>query len=406
MKKTGIFLCLLTVALLTNAQILTREDSLANGMTMTGKNTVLSGYGQVKVNYDLRQETGEASLTRNVLFVGHRFNDKIVFFSEMELENAKIGGGAASGELSMEQLFLKIDINRSMYLVTGLFIPRLGIINENHLPTTFNGNDRPFVETFVIPSTWREIGVGLYGQPRSIPGFNYSVAVVNGLNAGRFQFGTGIREGRFEGNRATASNIAITASALYYYKDFRFQVSGYYGGSSGLPKIEADSLQLQSGLFGTPVSLGEANIQYHSNGWQFKALASAVSLPQAFSINRAYASNTPEMITGAYAELGYNLMYLGKNKPKQNLTLFCRYETLNLNYRLPVNGINDDFQKKQYIVTGLSYLPMHGVSFKLDFVYSHTGNYNKELYVVNPYTTQRPFYQDNSYVNLGFGYSF
>jgi hypothetical protein len=323
----------------------------------------------------------------------------------MELEDAKIGPNA-SGEISMEQLFLKLDINRNMYLVTGLFIPRIGIINENHLPTTFNGNDRTFVETYIIPSTWREIGVGLYGQPRSMPGFNYSVAIVNGLNAGGFQMGSGIREGRFEGSKATASNIAITASALYYYKNFRLQASGYYGGSSGLSKIQADSLQLQSGMFGSPVALAEANVQYHNKGLQFKALATAVNIAQAYQINRAYANNTPQMMTGAYAELGYNVLYLGKNTPKQNLTLFCRYETLNLNARIAANGVRDDFQQKTFLVTGITYQPMYGISFKFDYVHSYTGNYNKELYVVNPYTTQRPFYQANNYINLGFGYSF
>jgi hypothetical protein len=230
--------------------------------------------------------------------------------------------------------------------------------------------------------------------------------VVDGFNAGGFQMGTGIREGRFEGSKATASNIAITASALYYYKNFRLQASGYYGGSSGLSKIQADSLQLQSGMFGTPVALGEANVQYHNNGLQFKALATVVNIAQAYSINRAYANNTPEMMTGAYAELGYNVLYLGKNKPKQNLTLFCRYETLNLNKRIAVNGIRDDYQQKTFLVAGVTYQPMHGVSFKFDYVHSQTGNFNKELYVVNPYTTQRPFYQANNYINLGFGYSF
>jgi len=76
----------------------------------------------------------------------------------------------AGGEISLEQCFLKFNLNRDNYLVAGLFTPRIGIMNENHLPTTFNGNDRPFVETLIIPSTWREVGVGLYGDIRAIPG--------------------------------------------------------------------------------------------------------------------------------------------------------------------------------------------------------------------------------------------
>jgi hypothetical protein len=70
------------------------------------------------------------------------------------------------------------NINRNNYIVGGLFIPRIGITNENHLPTTFNSNDRPFVEQFVIPATWRELGISVYGQIPKIPGLNYSAVIM------------------------------------------------------------------------------------------------------------------------------------------------------------------------------------------------------------------------------------
>ena len=120
------------------SQVLTREDSLSAGLIRSNNTTVISGYGQAKVEYDFRTRTAVANLTRNVLFLGHKFSNRIYFFSEMELENAKVVGGKPSGEISMEQLFLKFNINRDLYLQAGLFIPRIGLINENHLPTTFN----------------------------------------------------------------------------------------------------------------------------------------------------------------------------------------------------------------------------------------------------------------------------
>ena len=209
------------------AQVLTREDSLSAGLIRSNNTTVLSGYGQIKAEYDFRLKTATANLTRNVLFVGHKFSNRIYFFSELELENAKVVGGQPSGEISMEQLFLKFSVNRDMYIQAGLFIPRIGITNENHLPTTFNGNDRPFVETFVIPATWREIGVGLYGRVRSISGFNYSVAIMNGLSSKAFVNGSGIKEGRQEGSNASAANLAVTASALYYVKSWRLDPANW-----------------------------------------------------------------------------------------------------------------------------------------------------------------------------------
>src|SRR3954463_6511128 len=85
------------------SQVLTREDSLTAGLIRNNNTTVLSGYGQMKVGYDARNKTATANLTRNVLFIGHRFSNTIYLFSELELEDAKVVGGKASGEISMEQ---------------------------------------------------------------------------------------------------------------------------------------------------------------------------------------------------------------------------------------------------------------------------------------------------------------
>lgn len=405
MKRILYPLILLSVASVSYGQILTREDSLSAGLIRRDQTTVISAYGQVKVEYDAQYHTATANLTRNVLFLGHRFSNTVYFFSEMELENAKVVGGEPSGEISMEQLFLKFNINRDVYLTAGLFIPRIGIINENHLPTTFNGNDRPYVETFLIPATWREIGVGLYGNVRSIAGLNYSFAILNGLNSAAFRNGSGIREGRFEGGNATSSNIAVTGSLLYYVKNWRLQTSAYYGGSAGLSKREADSLKLDSGPFGTPVSLLEANAQYHFNRLSFRALAAVVKIPGAFEINRAYANNTPSMMTGAYAEIGYNIYPLIVTGSTKDFTLFARYEFLDLNYKLPVNGIENGVLKKNYTVVGFRFHPVQGVVVKADYVLRRTGERNPEL-VVTPFPQALPYYTSNGFVNIGIGYSF
>jgi hypothetical protein len=412
-KRTSLLYCYLTVIILivsssvSTAQVITREDSLNAGLTPKNNPTVISGYGQAKVQYDLRFNTGVANLTRNVLFIGHRFSNRISFFSELELEDAKVVGGKASGEISMEQLFLKFNINRNNYLVAGLFIPRIGIINENHLPTTFNTNDRPYVEQLIIPSTWRELGVGVYGQIPKVPGLNYSAALLNGLNSGGFVQGSGVGGGKFEGNNASASNLAVTGALLYYYRHFRMQVSTYYGGSAGLSQKQGDSLKLDYGAFGTPVALNEANIQYNgTNGIHFKALGCFVTIKDADRINVAYANNTPSSMYGYYAEVGYNLFQPFTRLNSKSLLLFARYEAMNLNASLPKNGVEDGLQEKQYLIAGLHFQPLKGVSVKLDYVQRITGEYNKLLYVTNPYASNIPFYTTYQFINLGIGYSF
>lgn len=397
---------LLTITLLSaEAQILTREDSLQANLSTRDANTFISGYGELKAAYDFNDETAHANITRCVLFVGHRFNSKISFFSELELEDAKIEGGEAGGELALEQFYLRFNICRNTYLAAGLFTPRLGIINENHLPTTYFGNNRPYVERLIIPATWREIGVSIYGSINKIIGLNYTFGIVNGLNAAGFENGTGIRGGRFEGRDATASNLATTGSLLYYLKDFRFQVSGYYGGTVGLNKRDADSLNLDGGPFGTPVSLMEANVQYTGKLLTFRALFAQVMIPDAESINNAYASNTPESFYGAYAEAGLNLIYLFNKETKKSLNLFARYETMDLNKQIPSNGIENDLNKKDFITAGLTFQPIHGVIIKADYVYSKTGEPNPKL-ILNPSPQAPAFQSTNGFFNLGFGYSF
>jgi hypothetical protein len=402
----SIILTVLSLSIISaSAQVMTREDSLQANLDARDANTYISGYGELKYEYDFVDETAHTNLTRSVLFVGHRFNNKISFFSELELEDAKIEGGEPGGEISLEQFYLRFNINKDLYLVGGLFTPRLGIINENHLPTTYNGNDRPYVETFVIPATWREIGISIYGALPSINGLNYSFGIVNGLNSAGFENGNGIRGGRFEGSNASASNLAVTGSLLYHMKNWRFQASGYFGGSAGLNGRDADSLQLESGMFGTPVSLTEADIQYNGKLISFRALYAIGMIPDAQSINAAYANNVPESFSGAYAEAGINLLYLFNKETKKNLTLFARYETMDLDQKIAENGIENDVNEKQYIVTGLTFKPIHGVAIKADYVYRKTGEQNPAL-ILNPSPQAPAFSSTNGFFNLGFGLSF
>jgi len=406
MKTKLLSALLLLLGTLCQAQIITKEDSLNAGLTSPRSNTVISGYGEALYRRDLRLQTATANLPRIITFIGHKFNKNITFFSETELENTKVDGTPSGGEISLEQAFLKLSVSREYYFTAGLFIPRIGLINENHLPNTFNGNQRPMVETLLIPATWREIGVGFYAAPNRIPGLNLNIAVVNGLDAGGFSSSRGIGGGRAEGRFATARNIAITGAALYYYNNWRFQASAYYGGSVGYSNHIADSLKLQTGAFGTPVTLVEANAVYHNNGFTFKALATAIFIKDASSINRAFANNTPSAMNGGYVEVAYDILHgLSKGTSERQLTLFGRYERIKMAASVPENGILDEQYNQQYVFAGLAYYPIRSVALKADVQIVSTGTPNTSL-ILNPYPAAQPYYAKRSYLNVGLAYSF
>jgi hypothetical protein len=70
----------------------------------------------------------------------------------------------------------------------------------------------PLLEQYIIPSTWRELGIGWYGTFNRL---QLSGAIMNGLNSAFMEHGTGLKDARNEGAFATANNIAVTASAVY-----------------------------------------------------------------------------------------------------------------------------------------------------------------------------------------------
>ncbi len=403
MKQIYLNLFLLCCGLSVSAQVITREDSLNAGLVRSNNPTVISGYGEASYKYNTHYQTGVANLDRVVVFLGHRFSKKISLFTETEIENAKVSG-SSHGEISLEQAFIKFNANKDLYVVAGLFLPRIGIINENHLPTTFNSVARPQLETQLIPSTWRELGIGIYYSVPRIPGLNLSACLINGLSAQGMGGGQGIVNARFEGSNASASNLAVNAAVLYYYKHFRFQVSGYYGGSVGLAPRSADSLKLNSGAFGTPVGVFEANAQYLTKGFYAKALACIVTIPDAQYINRAYANNTPSSMNGFYVEAGYNILHKTKFENKK-LNVFGRYESFDLNAAVPVNGIRNDAWRKSYVTGGVSFQPVQGVLVKADVQVLTTGNYNQTL-IINPNPSAAPYVTQQTFVELGIAYSF
>ncbi len=393
----------------TNAQklVMTNEDSLQSGGNT--QKTVISGYGSAYYQRNFDQEQSVATLERAVLFVGHQFSQKVSFFSELEVENAKVEGGVSNNaEVSMEQAFLKFNLNAHQYLIGGLFTPRIGILNENHLPVNFNGVERPMVETLIIPATWRELGVGFYGNSENIP-LNYSIAIMNGLEGQNFVHGTGIQGGRAEGNLASANNIALSAALQYYWKNFKFQISGYTGGTVTLSPRGSDSLGLNSGAFGTPLYLGEADAQYEYNAWSAKALGVYISYPDAGKMNTVYGNNTATGMYGAYVEIAYNWLFKEqiRQKTKAAFISFARFEALNMNSSIAANGegIYDGTEQQTHLIMGFGYLPIPNVVIKADVRLLHTGPQNPAL-VVNPAPNALPYNQNNQFLNVGVGYSF
>lgn len=148
--------------------------------------TVIGSYGEFNYNNNdsSASRPSELDMQRFVLYVGHEFNDRIRFFSEIEIEHTFIqdtDDGGTPGQISVEQAFAQFDIADQMRLNAGILLMPLGILNEIHEPVTFFGVERNPIESQIIPSTFREGGIGLQGAIGST-GISYDALFTTGLN--------------------------------------------------------------------------------------------------------------------------------------------------------------------------------------------------------------------------------
>jgi hypothetical protein len=172
------------------------------------------GYGEALYqNFAGKDQSGapsgkddQVTLLRAVVYLGYKFDDHFLLNTELEYENAVVASDK-NGEAEVEFAYIDYRHSRAFNARAGLVLIPMGLVNPLHEPTSFLGALRPDVEDRIIPSTWREIGLGVYGEAGPVTYYGY---LVNGLNAQGYT-AEGIREGRQEGSEALARNWAFTA---------------------------------------------------------------------------------------------------------------------------------------------------------------------------------------------------
>ena len=160
----------------------------------------IGGYGEARYKNN-SEGSDEADFLRGVIYMGYKYSEKWVFNSEIEFEHAST---SKEGSASVE--FANIDYLASdeIGLRAGLLLVPMGFINKLHEPTTFLGTQRPETEKRIIPSTWRENGLGVFGD---VAGFSYEAYAVNGLKGEDFD-DSGFRGGRQKSSEARADHNA------------------------------------------------------------------------------------------------------------------------------------------------------------------------------------------------------
>lgn len=323
---------------------------------------MLSGYMDFHLNKPAGQP-GVLDFHRFVLLFSHKFSDRIRFVGELELEHAFVEGLEEAGELELEQAYLDFLLERRINLRAGMVLVPIGIINERHEPPVFNGVERPFVDTVIVPSTWFEVGAGVHGEIGT--GWRYRAYVLAPLNALEFTADEGIRGGRQKGSQADVRNVAFTGRMEYVgIRGLQVGISGWRGESSfAVPRLD------------TTVGIAETDARYRAGRFEARAqyahvwISDAANLNDSVSRSTGVSPNVANQLRGFYTEAAYRIWDQGAPR---DLVAFVRYENFDTQFRMPSGYLPlKEFDREAW-VAGLTYFPDPDVAVKIDFV--HTNN--------------------------------
>ncbi|WP_242206048.1 hypothetical protein [Aestuariivivens insulae] len=324
-----------------------------------GKAVTVGAYGELTYNQP-ESQNGELDVQRLVLLFGYKFNDKTQFVTELELEHVE--------EVFVEQAFVNYAVGSNVSLRGGLMLVPMGIVNEFHEPTTFNGVERPAVDNVIIPTTWREIGVGVTGRFNDLS-LGYQAYVFNGFKSttsdgagglsGFLKGSNGLRGGRQKAIKSTVDSPTLSLKLDYYgLPGLRLGLAGY----TGKTQAEDDIEELEGANVG--VSMVGLDARYAYQRFTARGQFIYASLSDTEAYNTATGKDLGSALQGWYLEGAYNLLPQGK---QQRLFAFLRYEQYDTHADTAGSLTRNDAYNRTDITTGLSYHIAPGVVLKGDY---------------------------------------
>lgn len=299
----------------------------ATGLTAESGDNRFSMFGYGELYYTRpRSDSSQAMATarRGVLGFAYRFNERTRFAAELEIENAVVSA-SDQGEVAFEQLYIEHDINDRLSAKAGLFLLPIGYMNETHEPTRYYGVTRNLVETAIIPTTWREMGVGLQGTTDR--GLRWNAGLVTSFDLNKWPADVTETKESPLGAIHQEGQLAKAASAAYYGAlNFDgipgFNIGGsFYSGGIGQKQVTIATPNAR-------VSLAEIHSKWQVGRWDLAALAAQGQFQGVGAFNASGASGSnpvPDKFRGWYAQAAYRLWRQGD----YSLVPFARYETVN-----------------------------------------------------------------------------
>ena len=247
-----------------------------------------------------------------------------------KLEHALVEGGEEKGELELEQAYLDFLIDRRFNIRAGQLLVPMGIINERHEPPVFHGVQRPFVDTFIIPTTWFDAGVGVFGEFGR--GWRYRAYAMAPLDATRFSADEGLADSAQNGSRANVRHWAGTGR-LEYLGVRRLALGASFWRPDGTRESPRDRIfripesrsPKWTGADASAVSICAASIAH-------VFIDGAGELNRLRALREGIDPNVASQMLGGYLEAAHPLLPFPS--PRE-VVGFVRYERFDTQHKMP-----------------------------------------------------------------------
>lgn len=290
----------------------------------------IGGYGELHANFGEGKDADLIDLHRLVLYLGYDFADWIQFHGEFEIEHGFVSS-SSGGELVVEQAYFDFLLSDAFNIRAGRVLTPLGVINQNHEPTSFNSVERPSFAKYIIPSTWSSDGIGIFGSLSDE--VTYEAYVVGGLDGSEFDATNGIRDGRIK-ERPGLHEPAFTARLDYSpTDDLRLGLSTYTGGLDNSNKGAGNSGANAN------IEIYSADFSYTIDKFDFTGAVAYTNIDGADKLNALpTTSGVADETFGWYLEGAYHWWPQAWKKGRFSQTdavIFARYDDFDTQYDMP-----------------------------------------------------------------------
>lgn len=319
----------------------------------------IGGYGEVLYErFAAETQAGTPSgaldqfdALRAILYVGYKFDDRLLLNTEIEIEHAD--------EIFLEFAYLEYKLTDYLGSRGGLLLAPLGLVNELHEPPTFLGTERSVTESRIIPTTWRENGVGLFGGTDV---FAWRAYLMNSLDAAGFS-AQGLRGGRQKGSKALAEDFGVAARADYV------GTPGLIVGASAYTGDTAQGQQLEGKEIGGRVLIWDVHADLEIRGWDLRTLIAGARVDQAGELNQLNGLTESDGIgtamLGWYMEAGYDV--LRTVGTRHQLTPYIRHERVNTQRKVASGYAADPANDLTVTSLGIAWKPLPQVVTKVGY---------------------------------------